>query len=170
MPINNITDFNSQSQSLISDFNNFIQKHNLQLRVKADHFCYKCGDSDTFESIRKILENESVFVYQSIISQRRIAIIKLKKGIETSAGTLDLLELSDQKPDNSQKNSFDHVEIYSLNETYEELVASIIADGEKVVEAKRPHHTTHDLMMSEQFSLKFTRGPLIEKIKSDEMV
>ncbi len=170
MPINNITDFYSQAQDLVVAFNNFIERQNLQSRVRVDHFCYKCGDMATFESIRKILESESVFIYQSIISQRRIAIVKLKKGIETAAGVLDVLELSDQKPDNSQKSSFDHVEIYPVQETYEELIASVMASGEKVIGVKRPHHTTHDLALSEQFSLKFTHGPLIEKIKKEEML
>lgn len=170
MPIQNIADFYSQSQDIISAFNNFIEKHNLQSRVRADHFCYKCADSATFEALRKILETESDFIYQSIISQRRIAVIKLKKGIETSAGPLHLLELSDQKPDNSQVNSFDHVEICAVNESYENLVESVIQRGENVIEVKRPHHTTHDLMIAERFSLKFSRGPLIDKIKAEEMV
>lgn len=170
MPVQNIVEFYSQARDLILTFNSFVEKHALQSRVKADHFCYKCADSQTFELIRKILETESVFVYQSIISKRRIAIIKLKNGIETSVGILDLLELSDQKPDNSQVNSFDHVEVYPIGESYESLVESIVKGGEEVVEVKRPHHTTHDLMLSEQFSLKFTHGPLLEKIKADEMV
>lgn len=170
IPIKNLTDFYTHAQDLVPVFNEFIARNTLQERVRVDHFCYKCGDSETFESLRRILESESTFIYQSIISQRRIAIIKLKRGIETSAGTLNLLELSDQKPDNSQKDSFDHVEIYPTKESYEELVESVIKNGERVAEVKRPHHTTHDLMISEQFSVKFTHELLLEKIKRDEMV
>ncbi len=169
-PISSLSDFYSHARDLVSAFDSFVEKHSLQSRVKADHFCYKCSDAEIFESVRRILENESIFIYQSIISQRRIAIIKLKRGIETSAGILDVLELSDQKPDNSQKNSFDHVEIYPINETYEELISSVASNGEDIIEVKRPHHTTHDLALTEQFSLKFTRGPLIEKIKKEEML
>ncbi|MEN9649774.1 MAG: hypothetical protein RL094_741 [Candidatus Parcubacteria bacterium] len=168
--IKTIQDFYNQSSSLITTFNTFIEKNSLESTVLVDHFCYKCGSSETFESIRKLLESESYFIYQSIISNRRIAVIKLKKGIETTCGTLWFLELSDQKPDNSQINSFDHVEILGNGVSYEELVNSLTEKGENVIETKRPHHTTHDIELSDKFSVKLSRVPLINKIKTEEMM
>ncbi|MFA6018455.1 MAG: VOC family protein [Patescibacteria group bacterium] len=77
----------------------------------ADHICYKCADSTEFEAIRKMFEFESAFIYQSIVSKRRIALIKFLVPIKTALGSIDLLELSDQKPDNSQTSGFDHIEM-----------------------------------------------------------
>ncbi len=115
-----------------------------------------------------MLENESEYIYQSIISKRRIAIVRLKRGIETSLGTINFLELSDQKLDNSQTDGFDHIEVYALLRTYHEMVEEL-AVSEVVVKVERPHHTTHDIDIGEGFIFRCTEGPLIEKIKETEI-
>lgn len=81
--INKISDFYLESEKYIELFNNFVDKHNFVNRTEADHICYKCGSKESFEKIKSILEYESDYIYQSIISKRRIAYIRLKKGIET---------------------------------------------------------------------------------------
>ena len=91
----------------------------------ADHICYKCESSEEFESMRKMFESSSVFIYQSIISQRRIAIVKFLEPIQTSLGPIWFLELSDQKPDGSQKSEFDHIEIYPNTGTMDDLAIAI---------------------------------------------
>src|SRR3989338_9214435 len=101
--ISNIEDFYEQAQAVIPAFDEFITLYDLRNDVKADHINYKCESSESFESIRRIFELDSRFIYQSIISGRRIDLVGLKKNLETSVGAISLLELSDQKPDRSQK-------------------------------------------------------------------
>jgi predicted metalloenzyme YecM len=122
-----------------------------------------------FEALREVFETESDFVYQSIISGRRIAIIKLKKGIETRAGVLQYLELSDQKPDNSQRNSFDHIEIYPIALSYKELITRLESGGVSLVRVERPHHTTYDSKLGDYYSVKLTERALVDKIRNKEM-
>lgn len=164
----NLDDFYKESKRLIQVSESFSSKHQLVGRVRVDHLCYKCESRDSFEKIREMLENESEYVFQSIISGRRIAIVRLKGGVETSLGTINFLELSDQKPDGSQREGFDHVEVYPVGWTYEELVREL-QEVEVVKKIERPHHTTHDITLKDGFIFRLTEEPLIEKIKRSEM-
>jgi predicted metalloenzyme YecM len=163
-----VKEFYAGSEKFISLFNVFVDKHSLRGRAGVDHICYKCGSKESFESLRQLFESESEYIYQSIISGRRIAIIRFKQGIETALGTIHFLELSDQKPDNSQHDGFDHIEAYAVGRTYDDMVEEFEAT-EEVVKVERPHHTTHDIDMGGGFLFRCTQGPLIEKIKSTEM-
>lgn len=165
----NIEDFYSESKSLVSDFDYFSIKNKLSGKAKSDHICYKCSSSDEFESIRKLFEEESIFVYQSIISKRRIAVIRMKRGIETVLGEISILELSDQKPDGTQKSGFDHIEIYPVKISYEELVKKVKDSGLDVKEVVRPHHSTFDIKIGKGYLVRLEEEPLIEKIKREEI-
>ncbi|MDP3640696.1 MAG: VOC family protein [Nanoarchaeota archaeon] len=136
---------------------------------KADYICYKCDSQQSFEALRAIFEQNSDYMYQSIISKRRISYVKLKQGIETLLGKIYFLELSDQKPDRSQKNGFDHIEVYGATISYDALVAKL-AESEKVIKVERPHHTTHDIEIKDGFLFRCTKELLVEKIKREEMV
>jgi hypothetical protein len=164
-----VEDFYTESEECVTLFDKFVAKHELFGRGGSDHICYKCGSIESFEFIRALFENESEYIYQTIISKRRIAVIKLRKGIVTSLGEITVLELSDQKPDNSQKEGFDHIEVYPVGQTYEDMVAEL-EKTEVVKKVERPHHTTHDIDMGNGFLFRCTEGSLIEKIKNSEMV
>lgn len=164
--IKTLEKFYIEAEKSIPSFNDFAHKHNLQGKTKADHICYKCDSRESFDTIRTLLESASEYMYQSIISHRRIAYIKLKRGISTALGEIHFLELSDQKPDNSQQNGFDHIEVYSTALTYDEMV-KILEQSERVIKVERPHHTTHDIDIGNGFIFRCTHGPLIEKIKTE---
>ncbi len=147
----------------------FFGKHQLVGIVHVDHIGYKCASADEFESMRRMLEPESVFMYQSVISHRRIAIIKLKIGFRTALGACTYLELSDQKPDMSQESVFDHAEIYPIAGGEDALVLLLTQKGITLHKVVKPHHTTHNVDMGAKFVLKLCAEPLIEKIKREEM-
>lgn len=164
----NISDLFADAQPYLLLFNAFARKHSLAGNMQADHICYKCDSSEVFENIRAMLERESIFIYQSIISDRRIAYVHFKEGIRTELGTIWYLELSDQKQDGSQKNGFDHIEAYPITGTYEDQIGKL-QQTEIVEHVERPHHTTDDIDIGSGFLFRASRGPLIKKIKNTEM-
>jgi predicted metalloenzyme YecM len=164
-----IEKFYTESAEFVALFDAFATRHDLQGKACADHICYKCGSKESFERMRELFESRSEYLYQSIISKRRIAIIRLKPGIQTSLGVINFLELSDQKPDNSQHDDFDHIEAYPVGQSYDAMVKAFEAT-ERVVKVERPHHTTHDIDIGEGFLFRCTHEPLIEKIRNSEMV
>ncbi len=166
--IKTIQDFYTEAHISVEYFNTFVEKHNFSGKGIADHICFKCGSKESFEFIRALFENESAYIYQSIISKRRIAIVKLKQAISTHLGDITMLELSDQKPDGSQKEGFDHIEVYPVGQTYAEMVADL-EKTEIVKKVERPHHTTYDIQITDDFIFRCTEGPLLEKIKNSEM-
>lgn len=168
MKIKNIEEFYTGSKNYIEQFDAFAQKHTLVGKSAADHICYKCGSRESFEFLRTMFEKESLYIYQSIISGRPIAIVRFKKPIVCALGEINFLELSDQKQDGSQKDGFDHIEVYPTAMSYDEMVQEL-EKTETVVKVERPHHTTHDIDTGNGFLFRCTRGPLIEKIKSSEM-
>ncbi len=162
-------DFYEGARRSVGEVDAFVRKHALAGQVRADHICYKCDSTQSFEEKRKMLELESEYIHQSIISKRRIAYLKFKKPVASSIGDIFFLELSDQKPDGSQTEGFDHVEMYPTAGTYEELVAKLEQAGETVLQVVRPHHTTHDIKLPSGFLVRLCQEPLIEKIKREEM-
>ena len=135
----------------------------------ADHICYKCNSSEEFDYLRKLFETNCSFIYQSIISSRRIAIIKFLQPIKSLLGDISFLELSDQKPDGSQISGFDHIEIYPIRGTMEELSNHLEQKGAQVEKIIRPHHTTFDLTIYGSFKVRIEPEPLIQKIVRDEI-
>lgn len=164
-----IEDFYASAQPYIELFNTFVEKHALIGKAAADHINYKCDSAETFEHMRALFEHDSEYIYQSIISNRRIALIKLRRSIPTALGPIHLLELSDQKSDHSQTNKFEHIEAYPLAESYEQFVQSFAAT-ETLIPHDRVHHSTQDIDMGSGFLFRCTPGPLIEKIKTGEMI
>jgi len=164
-----IEDFYQGSKKYVEFFDVFAEKHNLQGITQADHICYKCGSRESFEKMRNMFERESLYIHQSIISNRPIAYIRFKKGIETSLGTILYLELSDQKVDGSQQEGFDHIEVFPTTISYDDMIKKL-EETEKVIKVERPHHTTHDIDIGEDFLFRCTREPLIDKIKREEML
>lgn len=162
----NLIQFYKSAKTTIERFSEFIEKHNLTKRAKADHICYKCSSSKSFEDIRKLFESESQWIYRSIISERRIALIKLKKSIESMLGEINLLELSDQKLDGSQKEGFDHIEIYPSDGNYNNLINYLNSRKIYPIKVERPHHTTYDIKIN-NLILRLTQEPLTEKITKE---
>lgn len=156
------------SKALIIQLNAFCVDHGLVGKVKADHICIKCSTTEIFEKRREGYEFNSTFVYQSIISNRRISIIGLKDPIQTSIGDIKYLELSDQKEDRSQIDRIDHIEIVPTTISYDELV-TLIKQKSEVKETVRPHHTTHDIVLPSGFTIRLSKEMLIDKIKREEM-
>jgi predicted metalloenzyme YecM len=168
--VKNSLDLAESSKSFLNEFNLFCKDNNLLGKVKADHIGLKCSSKEVYELQRSYFEFESRFIYQSIISKRRISIIGLTQGLETTVGPLNYLELSDQKPDGSQKDIIDHLEIVPVTTTYEELVRHLQAQGVKLKEVVRPHHTTYDIVLTSGFIVRLSPTMLVDKIKEEEMV
>lgn len=162
-----VPDFYAGAKSVVEEFNKFISDYGLIELVVADHICYKVSSVDNFEEMRRTFEKDNKWLYQNIISKRRIATIRTNQHIETLVGKIDLVELSDQKPDGSQTDGFDHIEIYPVNLTYEDLVSNLKGRGLEVKEIVRPHHTTHDIKLNGGFIVRLTRDRLAEKIKKE---
>jgi predicted metalloenzyme YecM len=154
---------------LVSQLDTFCKEAGLVGLVQADHISIKCSSSVVYEARRKDHEDKSTFIYQSIISGRRISVIGLKDVIPTEIGHIKYLELSDQKPDNSQTDRIDHIEIVPTGISYDELVAKIQASGANLKETVRPHHTTHDVILPSGFEVRLSKEMLIDKIKREEM-
>lgn len=164
-----IGDFYAAAARCAKEIDAFAQLHGLMGKVQGDHLCYKCDSKLSFEARREALEPETEYLHQTYISGRRIAYLKLKRPVETAIGPIRFLELSDQKPDGSQKDEFDHVELYPLVGTYDELVRTLERGGEKVIKVERPHHTTHDIELGSGFLIRLCAEPLVQKIKREEM-
>lgn len=160
--------FFNAAQKPVNAFNRWVKK--LPSKTKADHIGYACINSTEFEDIRSLFEQESAFIYQSLISQRRIAIIKLLRPLKTSCGEIWYLELADQKPDGSQVSGFDHIEMYPSKGTMESLLKAYKDKGIAFDKVERPHHVTYDMLLTEKFKIRLEVEPLVKKIMMTEMV
>jgi predicted metalloenzyme YecM len=167
-----IRDFYDQAAEAVKAFDAFVSQQELSGRVVADHICYKCDSSESYEGMRAVFELRGAWLYQEVLGGRRIATIRTNESLETAAGAITLIELSDKKPDKpgeTQREGFDHIEIYPTAGTYDELVQTLQSRGLKVDEKKREHHTTHDIKLESGFIVRLTRQSLAKKIKEEQM-
>ena len=160
-----IEDFYESSKKIVSVFERFALDYDLVNFARADHICYKCGSSESFERIRRLFETNNLWIRQPILGGRRIAVIRLTNPIRTVLGDISLFELPDQKPDGSQTDGFHHIEVYPVGISYDQLVLHLQDGGHEVVEVKRPHHDTHDINMGNGFLLRLTKESLMDKIR-----
>lgn len=160
--------FFTESRFIIDRFSAWVAQTGVD--ALADHICYKCGSREEFVALRTMFETESVFIYQSIISQRPIAVIRMASVIASPLGDIAFLELSDQKPDGSQVSGFDHIEIFSRTRTMDDLALDLEAKGVIFTKVVRPHHTTYDADLGDGFKVRLTSEHLVDKIKRDEMM
>ncbi len=157
------------SDKLVSTLEKFIEKCELENKIKLDHICFKCADTESFDKIKKDLEKTERFTFTSIISSRRISCIGLKENISTKYGNINLLELNDQKIDYSQKEGFDHIEIMPISgETCESISEIATKNSYSVNKTERPHHTTYDIKI-DSFTIRLTEQMLLDKIKEGEI-
>lgn len=149
----------------------FINKHELSGKVIIDHICFKCESPLEYDCLRKMLEQDlpSKYFYQVHLSGRRVAYIGLKNGLETTENKVMCIELADKKSVIEDRLGFHHVEIYPISMSYQELVDHLSEKGEKITYKNRPHHTTHDVTLSDDFMIRLTDQPLIKKIIKEEL-
>lgn len=174
---------------LITSFREWAQAH-LELSNHVlpyvDHFSYKCREVREYDALRSRFEEYTDgwqgcrFFHQTIISGRRVAVIGLTEPIETPFGKLKYLELSEPKPMSVDQGGFDHVEIYALHQSIEQMAAYLNGCPDMrgaFVKKARPHHTTYDAFImasgrrrdQQDFILRLTDGPLVAKI-AEEML
>ena len=162
--------FYQAAEPYVSLFDTFASKYPLIDYVVPDHICYKCGSRASFEKLRDIFEREGCWVFQSTISKRTIAYIRLKQPLKTVLGDINYLELADQKPDRTQRARFDHIEVYPSEWTYDNMIKHLSDAGERVLVNERPHHSTHEIDIGSGFKFSCTRERLVDKIKREEML
>ena len=162
--------FYKEALKSIQAFNNFVNQYQLTDKAVSDHLSYKCASADEFHQLRQLFEGGSDYIFQSIISKRRIDIIKLINPIETSCGPVFFLELSDQKPDGSQKSGFDHLEFFPSQNSVQDFVKYLTDKNITVIKADRPHHITYDISLEENFKIRIEPESLIKKIIREEML
>lgn len=165
-----VSSLTALARPLIGQFNAFCEENDLIGLVQADLVCVKCSDSEIYEARRKDAETRSHFIYQTVVSGRRISVIKLKDVISTAVGNIEYLELCDQKPDNSQDDRISHIEIVPITISYNELIDKLKEKGVALRESIRPHHSTHDVILPSGFSIRLYPEFLIDKIKRVEIV
>ena len=164
-----IDEFYKKAQEKINIFNEFCIDYDIESVSTVDHFGLRCSSHHIYRQVQEIFTYESNYIYESINSNRPISIISLKKPIKTKLGELKYLELSDQKKDNSQTDIFDHFEIISKSLTYIDFVETIKNRGCNLIENKKVHHSTYDIVYK-GIKIKLSEEKLIEKIKKEEML
>jgi predicted metalloenzyme YecM len=168
--ITTLTPFYTQAEEKIRDFNAFVQQTACHEKIIPDHFGYRCSSHEEFLTLREVLTSEANYFYQSIIAGRPIALFKLTKALQTTAGILSFLELSDQKPDGSQKSGFDHVEFFPKEADVGDLVTFFQTRGIVFTKAERPHHPTFDHRLESGLVVRIETTALLQKIITEEMV
>lgn len=161
---------NDICQPAVFQLENFCEVNDLQGAVKADLVSIKCSSKEVYDARRNYYDVGSRFIYQAIVSGRRIALVGLVEPIKTAVGDIGILEIIDQKPDNSQTDKVAHVAIVPAGISYDELVAKLKANGSHFADASRPDgYTACDVLLPTGFSIRIEKESLLERVKREEI-
>ena len=164
-------EFKIKLQNYLNNFGKFCEDNKVNLGgIQIDHICYKCESSEEYEYLRKMFEFEDRFIYQSIISKRRISYIGFNEPLYSICGNIYYLELSDQKLDKSQQSKCDHIEPVPNGISYLEMLRRFSIENLTVEENIKPHHSTHDIVFTNGVKIKLSHGKLIDKIYREELI
>lgn len=165
----NAVDFMHGAVRYLTKFDGFAEQHRLRGYGTADHLCFKCGSHESYMGILEMLRHAKRYAYESIIGGRDITYLKLNRPLYSIVGPVYFLEISDQKPDGSQRNGFDHVEIYPSLGDMQSLVNHLRRNGARFGDGSCAHHETFDSERIDGLMVRIEHGPLIHKIVHEEM-
>lgn len=171
----NAEDFLYDARPAMEDTGRFILRNGLERKVAVDHISYKCSTRDEYEEIRHFFESGGCWNFETLISGRSVSTIRIRgdplEHFRTVSGEVSILQLSDQKTDNSQTGQFDHVELYPTVD-YDKLMKELKESyGLPINTVPREHHTTCDVVLPDSgLVIKFTRQRLVDKIRNEELV
>lgn len=148
----------------------FIESHDLQDELSVDHICYKCGSHEEFVTVRAMLEFESIYLYESWINGRLIAILRLREPIMYQDTAVMYIELQDKKEDKEVIPGFTHIEYFPKTMSVREVADALIQKGIEVVDDPTPHHPVYEVALADNFTFRLEPGLVIEKVKREEMI
>lgn len=157
-------------QPAVFQLDNFCEVNGLQGLVKADLVCIKCSSREVYDARRNYYDMDSRFIYQAIVSGRRIALVGLKEGLKTSVGDMTVLEIVDQKPDNSQTDRLTHIAVVPSSVSYEEILETLKKNGANLEDVSREDgYTATDVVLPTTFRIRIEKESLLERIKREEL-
>lgn len=158
-------------KAAVFQLNNFCQVDGLQDLVKADLVCIKCSSHDVYESRRNYYDLDSRFIYQAVVSDRRIALVGLKEGIPTSVGDIRLLEIIDQKSDNSQIDCLSHIAIVPTGISYDDLLVKLKENNAHTEDKSRGDgYVATDVVLPTGFRIRIEKESLLDRVKRVEIL
>lgn len=162
--------FYNKLQSYLDNFSAYGAEFNINMKgIDFDHICYKCRSQKEYEYLRGLMEIEGKFIYQAIISGRRISIIGFKKPLVSKFGKVKYLELSDKELGSDIIYGCNHLELIPKSISYGEMVKRFKKSNSSLVRNKKKHHFTYDLVISKSLKIKFSKGRVIDHIYKSEM-
>ncbi len=163
-------EFKDEAVKALSLYGVLAKEHGLSAFLSSDHICYKSDSHETFEEVRRMLELNSYYMYESWIGGRLIAIFKLKEGIAVEGDVFSYIELHDKKPSVDIKRGFYHLEMYPKGISYDEALDKLKAKGLAFEADPTPHHPVYEMLLSSGFGVRLEREPIMSKIKNEEIV
>jgi predicted metalloenzyme YecM len=157
-------------QPAVFQLDNFCEINGLQGLMKADLVCIKCSSKEVYDARRNYYDMDSRFIYQAVVSGRRIALVGLKDGLKTGVGDIGVLEIVDQKADNSQIDRLSHIAIVPTGISYEEVVEKLKSNGANLEDVSRGDgYTATDVILPTTFRIRIEKEPLLDRIKREEL-
>jgi hypothetical protein len=143
--------FDATVREAIDYFDGFIRHYDLEIRSEADHLEYRIPNTE-FDKILSTFDPD--WVYQ-VPAEKRRAILKLKHGYETRAGTLDIVVLQED-----EHRSIHHLEIVATH-SYENLVEHLFRN---YVDLRAvPRRKIYDAYLPNGIIIRIARKSIIER-------
>lgn len=166
----NVKQFESEGIAFLKGCIDLLHVRLVPLAWEIDHICYDCGDSGSYERMFEMLSPTYSHFDTSLIGGRKISVFTLTEPFFAYGREVSVLELCDQKPDGTQKEGFDHIEVLPVSNTIKD-VGSSMAHMRVVKEVQTRLAAPHlDICMDKgdkRLRIKITDVPLLEKIQRE---
>ncbi|HRH31151.1 MAG TPA: VOC family protein [Candidatus Paceibacterota bacterium] len=138
-------------------------------KLVPDHICYRCDSHESYKVLFADLRKKAILRSIGEVNGREISIFELPFRFETDCGDIKLLELCDQKLDNSQIEGFEHIEFAVADKRDYWIIQGQFQKLYKdMVEKQSNERTTFEVKLATDMTFIVELEPIMETIARRE--
>jgi len=131
--------------------------------LKIDHIAYSAESSEDYEKLLPQYLAHGELIKEAIISDRRVAIIKLKTPVIYKNHSIEAIEIIEPIKGENAINGWEHAE-FLVNE-YDSILNKYPNLSWNTTHKDRPEFSRIKLTLSNGMEIKFLNTPLLESAK-----
>ncbi len=136
-------------------------------KFKLDHIGYQASSATDYQKKRDDFFKYGNLISESIVGNRRVAVIKLTKPLIYKDDNLNVIEVIEPKPKQEVKSSWDHIELTSDYEL-EELMEKYPNIEWKTSALNRDIFPMLILKLESGYTIKFPRRSAMEEVQRQQ--
>lgn len=134
--------------------------------LRIDHIAYSTSSTSEYETLLPTFLKDGELIKEAIISNRRVAIIKLKKPLQYNAQDISVVELIEPISGQKEMSGWEHAEF--LVNDYQTLLDTYPNLNWNTAHMNREHFSRVKLTLPSGLEVKFLDTPVLQSVAEEQ--